>query len=321
MISTFISNNRFLQRSYKAIFSLACGLIISPMSGQIWQSSIYGPESPFEKMEILEYKKPDATIKTVAFWGKENQLSFVVLGDSTAHLEQVRIAFLTDKWSSPTDITADCSRVDCGVLIHMNPTFELTKFFGINKFALSIRYRNSLKATEHFFDCNETWQEFMLKGGKAFPINSASSKVVEPVKPQPSASLSLRISELKGTYQAPTTPLPEGINAFIKKNCTSPLSGSGSGSGSGDYRLGNRSAVSRPKPVYSCEDEGRVVVKVYVDRYGKAISAEPGAAGSTTASTCLFERAQEAAMRTIWTPDPNALQTQVGTIIYRFEKN
>jgi hypothetical protein len=282
---------------------------------------MYRPESPFEKMEILEYKKPDATINTVAFWGKENQLSFVVLGDSTAHLEQVRIAFLTDKWSSPIDISAYCRRIDCGLLIQLDPTFGLTKFSGISKFALSFRFKNSTPATEHFFDCNESWNVFLAKEMKEFPGNSSPSKATEPLKPQPSASLSLRLSELKGTYQTPTTPLPEGINAFVKKNCTSPLSGSGSGSGSGDYRLGNRSAVSRPKPVYSCEDEGRVVVKVYVDRNGKVLSAEPGASGSTTASTCLFERAQEAAMRTIWTADPNAPQTQVGTVIYRFEIN
>jgi hypothetical protein len=291
------------------------------MSGQIWQSSIYRPESPFEKIEILEYINPDATIKTIAFWDKESQLSFVVLGDNTVQLEQVRIAFLADKWSSPTDITADCRRIDCGVLIPLNPTFELTKFFGINKFALSIRIKNSTNATEHFFDCNETWHAFMAKGGKEFPGNSSSSKVAEPAKPLPSASLTQRLSELKGTSQAPTTLLPEGINAFLLKNCTSPMSGSGSGIGSGDFSLGNRSAISRPKPVYKCEDEGRVVVKVYVDRYGTVVSAEPGASGSTTISKCLFERAQEAAMSTTWTADLNAPQTQAGTIIYRFEKN
>ena len=47
----------------------------------------------------------------------------------------------------------------------------------------------------------------------------------------------------------------------------------------------------------------------------------PAASGSTTASTCLFERAKQAALRTKWAPDPDALETQIGTIIYRFEKN
>jgi hypothetical protein len=295
-------------------------LQLQPISGQGWQTEIYRDESPFDRLEFV-HNTSSSGQKTAVYWENGNQLSFAVLEATGSQLEQVRIAFCTDKWSSPIDISAYCRRIDCGLLIQLDPTFGLTKFSGISKFALSFRFKNSTPATEHFFDCNDSWNVFLAKGMKEFPGNSSPSKATEPLKPQPSTSLSLRLSELKGTYQTPTTPLPEGINAFVKKNCTSPLSGSGSGSGSGDYRLGNRSAVSRPKPVYSCEDEGRVVVKVYVDRNGKVLSAEPGASGSTTASTCLFERAQEAAMRTIWTADPNAPQTQVGTVIYRFEIN
>ena len=321
MISPLISISRFLNRSHNAIFFVACMLIMWPMSGQIWQSSIYRPESPFEKIEILEYVNPDATLKTLAFWDKEGQLSFVVLGNNAVQLEQVRIAQFNDNWGAPLDITLYSRPIDCGVLIQLEPSFSLSKFSGIRKFAFSFRAKNSDTATELLFDCNESWQAFFAQGMREISKNSSPSSATELSKSYPSGSLSQRLSGLKGISQAPRTPLPEGINAFLLKNCTSPMSSSESGSSSGDFRLGIRSVSSRSIPVYDCEDEGRVVVTVYVDRYGKAISAETDASTSTTTSICLLARAQEAALKTTWTADLNAPQTQIGTIIYRFEKN
>ena len=150
------------------------------------------------------------------------------------------------------------------------------------------------------------------------------TKPVEPAKPQPSNQLSSRLNKLKTTGTGNGRGTTQGGSDQGNPNGT-PNGGTGgtgqSTQGTGDYRLGNRGATTRPRPVYDCEDEGRVVVKVYVDRNGNVVSAEPGAAGSTTGSTCLFDRARQAALRTKWAADPNALETQVGTIIYRFEKN
>lgn len=100
--------------------------------------------------------------------------------------------------------------------------------------------------------------------------------------------------------------------------------GGGAG-GTGDYRLGGRKALERPKPVYDCAEEGRVVVKIWVDRQGRVINATPGekipaGPASTTTITCLYNRAKEAAMRTTWQPDANAPDNQVGYIIYNFQK-
>lgn len=149
-------------------------------------------------------------------------------------------------------------------------------------------------------------------------------KPVEPTKPQPSNQLSSRLNKLKTTGTGSRSGTTQGGGDQGNPNGTpnGGTGGTGQGTqGTGDYRLGNRGATSRPRPVYDCEDEGRVVVKVYVDRNGNVVSAEPGASGSTTGSTCLFDRARQAALRTKWAPDPDALETQVGTIIYRFEKN
>jgi outer membrane biosynthesis protein TonB len=149
-------------------------------------------------------------------------------------------------------------------------------------------------------------------------------KTQEPAKPQPSNELSSRLNKLKttGTGSGQGTTAGSGDQGSPTGTPGGGSAGTGTGTqGMGDYRLGSRSANYRPKPTYDCEDEGRVVVKVSVDRSGNVISAEPGVGGSTTSSTCLLERAKQAALKTKWQADPDALETQIGTIVYRFEKN
>lgn len=102
-------------------------------------------------------------------------------------------------------------------------------------------------------------------------------------------------------------------------------SGNGGTGNSGNYRLGGRSALQRPQPEYNCTDEGRVVVKVYVNRTGRVTRAVPGEAitngpATNTFSECLFDKAREAALRTTWQGDANAPEEQIGFIIYNFQK-
>lgn len=97
-------------------------------------------------------------------------------------------------------------------------------------------------------------------------------------------------------------------------------SGGGSGGGSG-YSLGNRKALSKPAPKYTCDEAGKVVVEVTVDQSGKTISATPGIKGSTNLARCLLDQAKIAAMNTRWDADSNAPAKQVGKIIYNFSLN
>ncbi len=108
-------------------------------------------------------------------------------------------------------------------------------------------------------------------------------------------------------------------------NSNSRTGDGGGGNGDGNYLLGNRQALAKPKPDYPCNDEGRVVVKIYVDQNGsviRAIAGErvPGGSASTTTSTCLYEQARRAALRTTWQPDRDAPDQQAGYIIYNFRK-
>ena len=94
--------------------------------------------------------------------------------------------------------------------------------------------------------------------------------------------------------------------------------GNGGGGSGGNYRLGNRKAVSKPKPTYDCNEQGRVVVSISVDKNGKVISAQPGIKGTTNSAPCLLTRAKEAALKTRFNSDSNAPVKQVGSIIYNF---
>lgn len=101
-------------------------------------------------------------------------------------------------------------------------------------------------------------------------------------------------------------------------------SGGGSGSGSGGgigYSLGNRKALSKPSPKYVCDESGKVVVEVSVDRNGNTISVVTGVKGTTNTAKCLLDQAKIAAMNTKWQPSDDAPERQVGKIVYSFSLN
>ena len=96
--------------------------------------------------------------------------------------------------------------------------------------------------------------------------------------------------------------------------------GGGSGNGTG-YSLGNRKAISKPAPKYTCNETGKVVVEVSVDRNGRTISAIAGIKGSTNTAKCLLDQARIAAMNTRWDASSDAPEKQVGKIVYNFNLN
>ena len=105
-----------------------------------------------------------------------------------------------------------------------------------------------------------------------------------------------------------------------------PGSGSGNGPGSGGgtgggYSLGSRKPLEMPSPKYVCDEVGKVVVEVWVDRNGKTINAITGIKGTTNTAKCLADQAKSAAMRTRWSADQGAPERQVGKIVYTFSLN
>jgi len=102
-------------------------------------------------------------------------------------------------------------------------------------------------------------------------------------------------------------------------NATNYEGNGGKGNGPG-FDLGGRGARILPSPSYTSNEQGDVVVEIYVDRQGNVISARPGVRGTTTQDARLWEVAKDAAMQSKFDADPNALEKQRGTITYKFRR-
>tara|TARA_B100000949_G_C14230429_1_gene428684 strand:- start:434 stop:1312 length:879 start_codon:yes stop_codon:yes gene_type:complete len=91
------------------------------------------------------------------------------------------------------------------------------------------------------------------------------------------------------------------------------------GSGTGGYGLSGRSLANKGKVQQDCNEEGRVVVRITVDRSGKVVKAEPGVKGTTNNAPCLLEPARKTAMLHKWNSDSNAPAQQIGFVVVNFK--
>lgn len=95
--------------------------------------------------------------------------------------------------------------------------------------------------------------------------------------------------------------------------------GPGGGIGNGVVAsLDGRTSLSLPKPQYPGTEEGRVVVRVTVDKNGIVTKAEAGIQGTNTTDPSLIAAAKKAALQARFNVDNNAPDFQKGTITYRF---
>ena len=93
----------------------------------------------------------------------------------------------------------------------------------------------------------------------------------------------------------------------------------GSGTGTGGYGLSGRSLVNNGKVPQECNQEGRVVVKIVVDRNGRVIEATPGVKGTTNSDPCLLEPARKTAFLHRWNTDSKAPNQQIGFVVVNFK--
>jgi len=91
------------------------------------------------------------------------------------------------------------------------------------------------------------------------------------------------------------------------------------GSGTGGYGLSGRSLANKGKVQQECNEEGRVVVRITVDRSGKVVKAEPGVKGTTNNAPCLLEPARKTALLHQWNSDSNAPAQQIGFVVVNFK--
>ena len=91
------------------------------------------------------------------------------------------------------------------------------------------------------------------------------------------------------------------------------------GTGNGNFSLKGRSAVSLPKPEYNSNQQGKIVVRIWVDQQGKVTRVEAPWKESTITTGALVDQAKAAAKRARFNASSTAPEEQIGTITYIFK--
>ncbi|MCF8296793.1 MAG: energy transducer TonB [Saprospiraceae bacterium] len=92
----------------------------------------------------------------------------------------------------------------------------------------------------------------------------------------------------------------------------------GTGGNGPKVDLSNRTVRSLPKPNYNSQEQGRVVVTIWVDKSGKVTNAVAGAQGTNVYDPELLKEAVNAALKAKFNVSYDAADVQKGTITYNF---
>lgn len=157
-------------------------------------------------------------------------------------------------------------------------------------------------------------------------VNLKSSKTTKKVEPKPTEP-EKPVVDNKFIFNKKTESKQGGSEGITNKpgdqgksNGTPNSNNYVGGGGDGDipYSLGGRTKKSIPKPVNNSEEQGTVVVKIWVNRDGKVTNARVQVKGTTTSNSSLQNIAIKAALKAAFNSDPKAPEVQTGTITYVF---
>jgi protein TonB len=158
---------------------------------------------------------------------------------------------------------------------------------------------------------------------------TAEEEVKKPAeKPKPSKSTTDALSSiLNGPKSDGTKSAGEGPDGTSGDKgdpkgdpyATSYYGGPGTGSGGVGYGLNGRGKPTYAITPQECNEAGRVVVQIKVNREGRVIQANPGIRGTTNNHPCLLEAAKRNAMSFRWRSDSKAPASQIGFIELNFK--
>ncbi|MGE0635773.1 MAG: cell envelope integrity protein TolA [Bacteroidia bacterium] len=148
----------------------------------------------------------------------------------------------------------------------------------------------------------------------------AEKQRVEAEKKKKSDDISKMVGNAFGNGTSESQGINKGPGNQGDPNGTpgSPNYGPGGGSGNIGFSLNGRKMVQRPVIIEKSQDQGKVVVKIIVDRNGKVTKATAGERGTTATSAYLFRISEEAALKTKFDANP-ATEEQVGTMTFTYK--
>jgi len=112
------------------------------------------------------------------------------------------------------------------------------------------------------------------------------------------------------------------ISEKLKAGHASGNTRTGETSGEPNAKLAGRSVNGTlPRPSYAVNENGTVVVDIWVDNYGNVQKAVAGAQGTTVTDKTLWQAARKAALGAHFNMSADAPALQKGTITYIFNMN
>jgi outer membrane biosynthesis protein TonB len=150
-------------------------------------------------------------------------------------------------------------------------------------------------------------------------------KAPDKVNKQASAATKAALANILGAKEAQGSGLGNGEKAANQGlSDGSKYANSFYGTPTGDvqgfgFGLAGRSLATKGSVTPDCNEEGRVVVAITVDRSGKVIAADPGVKGSTNNAPCLLAPAKATAFMYQWAPDTQAPEKQIGFVVINFK--
>ncbi len=93
------------------------------------------------------------------------------------------------------------------------------------------------------------------------------------------------------------------------------------GKGGPGFSLSGRSAKALPSPNSSTQKQGKIVVKIWVDRSGNVTQVSAPEKGSTLSDANLVAQSKAAAMKAKFSANEDAPEVQTGTITYIYTNN
>ncbi|MDI9551619.1 MAG: TonB family protein [Candidatus Cryptobacteroides sp.] len=158
------------------------------------------------------------------------------------------------------------------------------------------------------------------KTAQATPDNFGDVEVPTPIKEELN-----RNALFPGMSKKDSSIAPHGARdprAEFKAGQPSGNTSVGKTDGTANAHLKGRNTLGTlPKPSYSVQEDGIVVVDIWVDNYGNVQRAIAGGEGTTVADKTLWAAARAAAMKAHFSQSADAPALQKGTITYIFKLN
>jgi protein TonB len=95
--------------------------------------------------------------------------------------------------------------------------------------------------------------------------------------------------------------------------------GRGGLSGSPDFSLAGRQITQRPTIADRSQNEGKIVVWIWVDRVGRVLRSQAGAPGTTLQTEALWRKCEQAALNARFSPNDDVPEEQRGTMTFIFK--